>query len=196
MSLADFQQALKARGWDPGPADGDWGPRTELAAMAAISTAVPPPEPEIEIDPRAIALIKHFESFRAQAYRDGGGVWTIGYGTTARAGVGINPVAGMVISEPEAEMYLCRAVEKFAGMIRPAITRRITATEFGAFVSLTYNIGPAAFLRSSALRHFNAGDKPAAGLAMLAWRYAHGRVLPGLVRRRAAERDLFLSEGG
>lgn len=145
------------------------------------------------VNKATIDLIKEFEGFRAEAYRDPVGILTIGYGTTAAAGVGIDPKPGMTITEAEAEWYLQTAVDKFAASIRPAITAPINENEFGAFVSLAYNIGPAAFKKSSALRHFNAGDKAKAADAVLPWNKAGGKVLKGLERRRTAERALFLS---
>nr|WP_309504268.1 lysozyme [uncultured Roseovarius sp.] len=147
----------------------------------------------MKVNQRTIDLIKEFEGFRAAAYRDAAGVLTIGYGTTARAGVGIDPRPGQIITQAEAEWYLEKAVSKFADAIRPHITAEINENEFGAFVSLAYNIGPGAFKRSSALRHFNAGDKAAAAKAMTLWNKAGGKVLAGLVRRRRAEVELFLT---
>jgi lysozyme len=84
-------------------------------------------------------------------------------------------------------------VDKFAATIRPKITAPINDNEFGAFVSLAYNIGPGAFMKSSALRHFNAGDKAKAADAILLFNKAGGRVLQGLVNRRKDERVLFLT---
>jgi len=143
------------------------------------------------VNQRAIDLIKSFEGYRNTTYTDSAGVLTIGYGTTGRAGVGIDPYPGQTITKAEAEWYLQKAVENFAAIIRPAITAPVGTNEFGAFVSLAYNIGPSAFKRSSALRHFNAGDKECAGKSILLWNKAGGRVLAGLVRRRRAERVLF-----
>lgn len=148
------------------------------------------------VNQATIALVKEFEGLRLDAYKDSVGVWTIGYGTTAMAGVGIKPALGMKITEPEAEMYLRRGLEKFADQIRPAITAPINENEFGAFLSLAYNIGPGAFKKSSALRKFNAGDKAGAADAILLWNKAGGKVLNGLVRRRKAERELFLKAPG
>ena len=139
-----------------------------------------------------IDLIKEFEGFRAKAYLDSVGILTIGYGTTAAAGVGIKPALGMTITEAQAHSYLMAAVDKFAAQISPKITRPINENEFGAFVSLAYNIGPGAFGKSSALRKFNAGDKQGAANSILLWNKAGSKVLPGLVRRREAERALFL----
>lgn len=145
------------------------------------------------INQATVDLIKEFEGFSADAYKDSAGVWTIGYGTTARAGVGIEPKAGMRISKAEAEEYLRLGIEKFAEHISTAIKRPINENEFGAFVSLAYNIGPTAFINSSALRLFNSGDKAGAAKKILLWNKAGGQVLKGLIRRREAERALFLA---
>ena len=145
------------------------------------------------IAPAALRLIKEFEGLRLDAYADPVGIWTIGYGTTAAAGVGITPRAGMRITEPEAELYLRRALDKFAAQVRPQIAAPVNENELGAFLSLAYNIGPTAFAKSSALRWFNAGEKAKAADAFLLWNRAKGKVLPGLTRRRAAERALFLT---
>lgn len=197
MSIADVQGWLVALGYNPGKIDGLMGQRTRDAMYAfawdRLAEMGPAPAVENEIDPRAIALIKEFEGFRSEAYRDPVGIWTIGYGTTKAAGVGIDPKAGMTITEAEAEKYLRRALDKFAEQIRPHIKRPTTPAEFGAMLSLAYNIGPGAFSGSTVLERFNAGDKAGAAEAFGWWNRAGGKVLAGLVRRRKAEADLFLS---
>lgn len=147
----------------------------------------------MNINQATIDMVKEFEGFRAKAYKCPAGVWTIGYGTTAAADVGITPSNGMIIRQSEAEKYLHAALAKFADQIAPSITPPINENEFGAFVSLAYNIGPGAFKKSSALRSFNAGDKDGAAKAILLWNKAGGKVLNGLTRRREAERKLFLT---
>ena len=146
----------------------------------------------MNVNAATLALIKEFEGLRLEAYKDPVGIWTIGYGTTAAAGLGITPKAGVKITEAQAEGYLLAALDKFAAGIRPAITAPINENEWGAFLSLAYNIGPGAFKKSSALRKFNAGDKAGAANAILLWNKAGGKVLAGLTRRRAAEKTLFL----
>ena len=185
MSLADVQRRL---GVTP---DGVWGPKTEKAVTEALWGA------ERVADPRALDLIKSYEKLKLEAYQDATGKWTIGYGTTADAGVGIVPRPGMKITEAEAEKYLALALEKFAAQIEPGIEAPTTPGEFGAMLSLAYNIGPAAFLNSSVLRKFNDGDK--AGAAKAFGLYDKARVdgklvtLRGLTRRRADEVALFIS---
>lgn len=146
----------------------------------------------MKVNNDALNLIKEFEGLRLEAYKCSAGVWTIGYGTTAAAGVGVDPKAGMTITEAEADWYLEKAIEKFASKIEGYITAPINENQFGAFVSLAYNIGPTAFKKSSALRHFNNGDLDKAASSILLWNKAGGKVLKGLVRRREAERSLFL----
>ncbi len=146
----------------------------------------------MKIPTQAIDIIKKWEGFRAETYLDSVGVPTIGYGTTARAGVGIVPVPGMVISEKQATSYLRKAVEKFADSIQPHITAPINDNEWSAFLSLAYNIGPGAFRTSTALKRFNAGDKAGSAEALTWFNKADGRTLTGLTRRRADEKALFL----
>ena len=149
------------------------------------------------INQAGLDLIKRFEGFEPSAYIDPVGILTIGYGTTAAAGVGITPKIGMKITEAEAAKYLMLALDKFWASIAPAITAPINENERAAFLSLAYNIGPTAFRGSSALRKFNAGDKSGAASAILLWNKGtvNGKkvVLKGLVSRREAERALFLS---
>ena len=145
------------------------------------------------INKAGLDLIKEFEGFRASAYQDSVGVWTVGFGTTSAAGVGITVKPGMRISEAQAETYLSAAINKFAAQIDPLIRQPITENERAAFLSLAYNIGPGAFAKSSALRKFNEGDKRGSADAILLWNKAGGRVMAGLERRREAERALFLT---
>lgn len=146
------------------------------------------------INSASIKLIKSFEGCSLRAYKCPAGIWTIGYGTTAAAGVGVVPHEGMTITQAQADHYLNLTIEKFSAGVAALLTRATTQNEFGAFVSLAYNIGLGAFRKSSALRHFNAGDHAKAADAILMWNKAGGKVLAGLTRRRVAERDLFLTD--
>ena len=147
----------------------------------------------MHISERGLELIKHFEGFRANAYKCPASVWTIGYGHTSEAGP---PVVreGMRITEPEATAMLRRDVERYERAVTAAVTRKPTQAQFDALVSFCYNVGPGALRKSSVLRHFNAGNIPAAADAFRSWNKGGGKVLKGLVRRREAERELFLSE--
>jgi lysozyme len=99
------------------------------------------------------------------------------------------------VTKIEAEHYLEKGLASFAAKIRPHIAAPINDNEFGAFVSLAYNIGPAAFIKSSALRHFNEGDKAKAAAAIKLWNKARVdgtlRVMNGLINRREDEVRLF-----
>lgn len=143
------------------------------------------------INQAGLDLIKEFEGFRATTYRCSAGVLTIGYGTTAAAGVGIAPKPGMTITEAQASEYLAKTVDKFGAQIRPLLKREPNPNQWAAMVSLAYNIGPGAFAKSSVLRLFNAGEDEGAAEAFLLWNKAKGKVLKGLTRRREAEKALF-----
>ena len=140
--------------------------------------------------PDALDLIRHFEGCRLVAYQDSVGVWTIGYGHT---GTDVRP--GMQIGQAEAEGFL--AVD--AGTAGRAVERLVKVPlrqcEFDALVSFTFNLGARALEGSTLLRLLNAGSRWAAADEFPKWILAGGKILPGLVTRRAAERALFLESG-
>lgn len=143
-------------------------------------------------------LIKAFEGCRLRAYPDpatGGEPYTIGWGLTSAAGL-IKVTPGLKITQAQADEYLVQSLGKYEAAVSKAVTQKPTDNQFGAMVSLCYNIGPANFARSSVVRYFNAGNIQAAADAFLRWNRAAGRVLPGLTRRREDERKLFLKPTG
>lgn len=140
------------------------------------------------INAKGLRLIKAFEGLRLTAYRDPVGIWTIGYGTTR----GVYP--GMQITEAQAEQLLRNDVQRFEAAVRQLVTVPLDTDEFSALVSFTYNVGEGAFANSTLLRKLNQGDREGASNEFLRWVNAGGRVLPGLERRRKAERALFRGE--
>lgn len=143
------------------------------------------------VNQRALELLKDLEGCELTAYQDIAGIWTIGYGITAAAGVGIEPCAGMTITQEQADELFERAVDAFAAKVAKLITVPVTQNEFGACVLLSYNVGLGALSRSTVLRELNNGNKASAGSAFHMWNKAGGRVVPGLVRRREREHQLF-----
>ena len=146
----------------------------------------------MNIDARGIILIKSFEGLRLNAYPDpgtGGAPWTIGYGHT-----GPDVYRGLKITEAQAEALLRQDLARFERGVDRLVEGAFTSqSQFNSFVSLAYNIGLGAFQRSSVLRHHRAGNKLRAAASFLLWVKAAGRTLPGLVRRRNAERQMYLS---
>lgn len=137
----------------------------------------------------AVDLIKEFEGCILNAYRDPVGIWTIGYGTTK----GVKP--GMKISKAEAESLLLKDIEEVrVPALRKMIKVAVTGNELCALVSLCYNIGTGALAKSTLMKKLNANrsDEEVAN-EFLKWNKAGGKVLKGLVRRRKAERSLFLT---
>lgn len=137
----------------------------------------------------AVALIKRWEGCRLEAYPDpasGGEPWTIGWGAT---GPGIKK--GVRWTQAQADDRLALDVERFMRGVRESVRRPVSDNQLGAMTSLAYNIGIGAFRRSTLLRLFNAGDAAGAGKQFDRWNRANGRVMKGLIRRRADERAVF-----
>lgn len=143
----------------------------------------------MKINAAGLALIKEFEGLRLRAYHDAVGIPTIGYGST-----GSHVRMGMTITEQEAEDLLKLDLSRFERGVAQAVGAvPTTPNQFSAMVCLAYNIGVGAFNRSSVLRLHLQGKRLLAAGAFLLWVKAGGKTLRGLVRRRNAERKLYLA---
>jgi lysozyme len=145
----------------------------------------------MKVTDEGLALIREAEGFRGRAYRDAVGVWTIGFGHTAAAGAPeVKP--GDEIGRDEAEVMLKRDVDAFASGVERLVEPMLNDAQFSALVSFAYNVGLGNFKSSSVRAAVNAGDFAAVPRRLALWNKAGGRVLPGLVKRRAAEGSLFV----
>lgn len=140
-----------------------------------------------------LELIKHFEGFYANAYVCPAGINTIGYGCI-RYPNGKPVMLGDHCTLEQAEEYLRHELEEKTEAIGKMVTVPLAQHEFDALASFAYNCGTEALRGSTLLKKLNAGDKAAAASEFLKWTKGGGRVLPGLERRRKAERAMFLGQ--
>ncbi|PSB22895.1 muraminidase [filamentous cyanobacterium CCP2] len=141
-----------------------------------------------QINAKGLRLLKAFEGLRLEAYLDPVGVWTIGYGTTS----GVFP--GMRITEAQAEAFLRRDLARFERAVSDLITVPLNEDQYSALVSFTYNVGEGALAGSTLRRLLNQRDYQGAADQLLRWNRGDAGELPGLTRRRRAERALFLGQ--
>jgi len=130
-------------------------------------------------------LTKLFEGVKHTSYKDSVGVWTIGYGHTK----GVRK--GMHCDEAMAEEWLIQDVADAEKAVNLFVYQELDQEEFDALVDFVFNLGSGNFLRSTLLLKINAGDWLGAAAEFDRWNKAGGKVLAGLVRRRAAEEKLF-----
>jgi lysozyme len=141
---------------------------------------------EYDYSNTGLALTRSFEGLRLTAYQDSVGVWTIGYGHT-----GPEVHHDQCISETEAETLLRSDLSSAVRAVRKAVQVDLAQHQFDALVDFCFNTGSGSFLGSSLLRYVNQGEFDNATAQFGRWVHAGGKVLPGLVRRRAAEAALF-----
>jgi lysozyme len=134
--------------------------------------------------PKGLALIKDFEGCELKAYRCPAGILTIGYGST-----GSHVKAGMVITEPQAEELLKKDLARFEKRVNDLVKVPLSQEQFDALVSFDFNTG--ALHKSTLLKKLNAGSYAAVPSELNKWVKAGGKTLKGLVRRRAAEGQLW-----
>ena len=148
----------------------------------------------LKTSPQGLAIIKKFEGSRAKPYRCPAGVATIGYGSTYYADGKPVKLTDAPITEAQAQELLQATLTKYEDCVNGAVKMPINQNQFDAFVSFTYNLGCGAFRKSTMLQLFNTGYAGAAAEQFNRWTLGGGKVLAGLVSRRAAERALFTSK--
>lgn len=97
----------------------------------------------------------------------------------------------MRIPPETAEAWLEADLERFERCVEGAALVPLTQSQFDALVSLAFNIGCGALRGSTLIKRVNEADFEAAANEFERWNKAGGKVMAGLTRRRAAERDLF-----
>jgi len=175
-------------------------------------------EQEVKLGKAGENLMHQFEGFRSRPYLCPAHIWTIGYGHVLyqeqirlpvlrppgktktdipmiRKEMPLKPEDKRVWTKEEINALFDKDVATFErGVLRlvPGVVGR--QGSFDALVSISFNFGLGNLQRSTIRMRANRGDWEGAGDAFRMWTKGGGVVLPGLVRRREAERSLFLSD--
>jgi len=139
------------------------------------------------INDAGLNLIKSFEGCKLTAYRDQGGILTIGFGHTG------DVTPGETITQDRANSLLEEDLVNTELLVEDQLEKVPTSNQFSAMVSFTYNLGIQRFMKSTLLTKYNDGDIQGAASEFLKWNHVNGVVDPGLTRRRQAEMELFLT---
>lgn len=132
-----------------------------------------------------IEFLKRLEGVRLKAYLDSVGVATIGIGSTK--GVKL----GDVITMEECEKRLKEDLKVAEDAVNRMIGCPLNQNQFDALCSFTFNVGAGALSKSTLKRKLNSHDYTGASNELLRWVHGNGRILKGLVKRRASEKALF-----
>ena len=143
----------------------------------------------MHINERGIEIVKSFEGLALRPYVCAGGVNSVGYGATR----GWDGRPFNMDMEPITEAFLVRDLESAEGWVRRLIKTSLSENSFSALTSFTFNVGGGALQRSTLRMKLNRGEVQNAADEFPKWKFANKRILAGLVRRRAAERSLFLT---
>ncbi len=132
-----------------------------------------------------VALTQHYESCRLEAYKDTGGVWTIGWGHTK------NVKFGDTCTQSEADWWLMEDLKDAADGVLRLLLVPVTQGQFDALCDFTFNLGIGSLKNSTLLRKLNSGDTKGAAQEFGEWVYDGPMIVRGLVRRRVAEVIMF-----
>lgn len=145
------------------------------------------------ITPNAVAHTEQEEGFRAVAYKDGGGQWTIGFGTSFFPD-GHAVKAGDTITKDDAFKALTEGMQQRLDIVVKHINIKLNQNQVDAIADFVYNIGTANFVTSHFLIYLNQSDFARAAAELPKWVHdAAGHVEPGLVTRRDYDMRLFLT---
>lgn len=143
----------------------------------------------MQISYNGIGLLKEREGFSPKAYKDGGGVWTIGYGTTKIDGKPVQE--GMTCTVEQATVWLYADLAWAQTAVNQLVRAKLNQNQFDALCVFVYNIGQTAFANSTMLRKLNVNDFIGAGAEFPRWDMDNGRHVRGLAIRRELERNMF-----
>ena len=147
----------------------------------------------MRVNEAALTIIKSFEGFSSDPYLDPIGIPTIGFGSIWSANGDRISMDHPPVDKNKATELLQREVRHVEAAIKKLIKAELTENMFSAIGSLAYNIGTGNLQRSTLRIKLNRGRYLDAADEFPKWRKAGGRVLKGLVRRRIAERALFVN---
>jgi len=143
----------------------------------------------MEAGKNCIDLIKKFEGLRLESYKCPAGLWTIGYGNTQWEN-GIRVKENQVIDIQRAEKLLIYWVNKYANRIN----LKVNQNQFDALVSFAYNVGIGNFDSSTLKKKVIANpNDPSIKDEFMKWVSSRGKQLPGLVKRRKEEANLYFT---
>jgi lysozyme len=147
-----------------------------------------------KLSKRGLELIKKYEGFRANPYKCPAGVPTIGYGATYYPDGKRVKITDKAITEKQASDILKQMVIPYEKAVDTYCVDSINQNQFDALVSFAYNIGTNALKNSTLLKKLNVNaNDPTIRDEFMKWVRGGGKKLPGLVRRRAEEADIYFS---
>lgn len=146
------------------------------------------------IPDEAYKIIRLFEGCSLKIYLDIVGIPTVGYGHVLSQAEyeSLKLASKTSITQAEADNFLYADVAIFASSILKLTSVKLNDNQFAALISFVFNVGSGAYQRSTLRQKLNRGDYEGAADQFLRWSKAGGQIIPGLLRRRKLERQLFL----
>jgi lysozyme len=133
------------------------------------------------------------EGVKYVAYKDTGGVWTIGRGITKYED-GTKVKAGDKITVEREQKLFMNTLNAYVNNVNKTVKKSLTQNQFNALVSFCYNVGTTQFNSSTLLKKVNANpNDPEIRNQFMRWVFDNGKKITGLVNRRKKEADLYFS---
>lgn len=146
-------------------------------------------KPAVAASAAGVILISWFEGYSPKATQPlAGDKWTVGFGHTEQ----VTPSTTTTLEQ--AFRLLKVDVARAERVVREYVKVTLNQNQFDALTCLVFNIGSAAFVRSTLLKRVNAGDVEGVKREWMRWKYFNGKVVQGLERRRELELAVYLGK--
>lgn len=139
-----------------------------------------------------IPFLEEFEGYRDKSYVCPAGKWTIGYGTTRINGVPVSN--GMTCTKEQAKQWVIDDLRDIVVGVTRLVRVKLNECQLAMLYDFCYNLGLGAFAKSTLLKLLNQNNIDGAAQEFEKWVYSAGKIENGLVRRRLAEKKVFLGE--
>lgn len=143
----------------------------------------------MRVSDRGLEFTASSEGVKLKAYKDTGGVWTIGVGHTSDENLKVFP--GLTITKEKALELLAIDIKEAEESVSKLVKVPLTQGQYDAVVDFVFNIGEPQFAASTFLRLLNAGLYEQAAEQFKRWVYDNGKIQPGLVKRAYGRKQMF-----
>lgn len=165
----------------------------------------------MNLKPEMLKMLKHHEGVRFKPYLCPAVIWTVGVGRVLyqeqiklpvvrkegytgiiRKEFELKGEDNRVWTQEEVDALLAEDIVRFTRGVARLVNDRASDSQFSAMVSFAFNAGLGALQRSTIRMKHNRKDYQGAAEAFMMWTKGGGKVLPGLVKRRIDEKNLYL----
>ncbi|MEI6267841.1 MAG: lysozyme [Methylococcaceae bacterium] len=148
----------------------------------------------MQVSSQCLSIIRSCEGFSPKPYPCPAGIPTIGYGSTRYADGRSVTLSDPPITQEQADEIMKTTLNEYEAAVNRYVSVPLNQNQFDALVDFAYNAGAQNLRNSTLLKLLNQQQYEEAANELCKWVHGGGKILPGLVKRRELEKELFLKK--